>query len=97
MSEAGWIRTDRLIELDLQRGFAVLRVIGRGLIPVDIVPQGRGTRRGNRRRQSGFAEVAQDPQHRIHQTRVMMAEIPQPFRQRQHPLPHRHLGKDVIR
>ncbi len=38
----------------------------------------------------------EDPQHRIHQTRVALEEVAQPLRQRQDPLPHRHLGKDVI-
>lgn len=39
---AGWLPTDRLIELELGRWLGVLRVIGRGVIPVDGVPPGRG-------------------------------------------------------
>ena len=38
----------------------------------------------------------EDPQHRVDQRAVVMDKIAQPFRQRKHPLPHRHLGKHVI-
>ena len=56
MWEAGGLPADRLIELELRHRFAVLRVIGRGLVPIDGVPQGRGTR--SRRRLDG-AELAE--------------------------------------
>ena len=60
---AGGLPADGVIELEFWRRFAVLRVIGRGLIPIDGVPQGRGTRRGNRRRSGrrvGRAGVGRD-------------------------------------
>ena len=51
-----------------------------------------GTAQAQRRLHLG----EENPQHRIDQTGVTMEEIPQPLRQREHPLPHRHLGEHVI-
>ena len=38
----------------------------------------------------------ENPQHRIDQAGVTMKELAQPLRQREHPLPHRHLGVHMI-
>ena len=62
---AGRLPADRLIELEFGRQFAVLRISDRGLIPIDGVPQGRGTRRGNRRRSGRLTDVEEDAPHRF--------------------------------
>jgi hypothetical protein len=59
----GWLPTDGLVELEFGCRFAVLRRISRGLMPVDVVPQGRGTRRGNRRRSGRLTDVEEDAPH----------------------------------
>ena len=53
---------------------------------------GLGTAGSQRR----FDLGEENPQHRVDQIDVVMEEVPQPLRQRQHPLPDRHLGEYVI-